>query len=148
MPSTHLSLHYHIIFSTKERRRLIRDEWRDRLHQYLGGCVKTAGGIPEIIGGVSDHVHLLIGLKATHCLADVIRDIKSNSSGWAHEELNMRLFSWQDGYGAFTVSSSMRERVRNYIAGQEEHHRRVDFRDEYLKILELHDVEYDEQYLW
>ncbi len=148
MPSTHLSLHYHIIFSTKERRQLIRDEWRERLHQYLGGCVKTAEGIPEKIGGVSDHVHLLVGLRATHCLADFIRDIKSNTSAWVKEELNVKLFSWQDGYGAFTVSNSMIVKVKAYIENQEEHHRRVDFRSEYLEFLKLHEVEYDEKYLW
>jgi putative transposase len=148
MPSTHLSLHYHIIFSTKERRQLIRDEWRERLHEYLGGCVRTAGGVPEKIGGISDHVHLLIGLKATHCLADVIRDIKSNSSGWVKNELNAHLFSWQDGDGAFTVSRSMLGKVRVYIENQTEHHRRANFKDEYLGFLKLHEVEYDENHVW
>ena len=79
MPSTHLSLHYHIVFSTKERRAFIDERWRNQLHAYLGGAIRTTGGVAENVGGVADHVHLLIGLRATHCLADVIRDIKAAS---------------------------------------------------------------------
>ena len=82
MPSTHLSLHVHVVFSTKERRSFIADDWRQDLHAYLGGCVKTINGIPLAIGGVADHVHLLLGMRATHCLADVVRDIKKSSSRW------------------------------------------------------------------
>jgi REP element-mobilizing transposase RayT len=87
MPSTHLSLHYHIVFSTKDRAPIIAAAWRDRLHAYLGGVVKNVEGIPEAIGGVADHVHLLIGLRATACLADVVRDVKAVSSRWVHEEI-------------------------------------------------------------
>ena len=95
MSSTHLSLHYHIIFSTKGRQRLIADEWRGRMHAFLGGAVRTAGGFPDTIGGPDDHVHMLIGLKATHCLADVVGDFKSASSRWVHDELHIPLFQWQ-----------------------------------------------------
>lgn len=106
MPSTYLSLHYHLIFSTKERRRLIADSWRERLHAYLGGTARTLGGVPGAIGGTADHVHMLVGLRATHCLADVLREIKRSSSQWVHETLGVTEFSWQEGYGAFTVSAS------------------------------------------
>jgi REP element-mobilizing transposase RayT len=81
MSSTHLSLHYHIIFGTKNHEPLIAPTWRGKLHAYLSGIIRTLGGVPENIGGVSDHVHLLIGLRATHCLADVLRELKSVSSG-------------------------------------------------------------------
>jgi REP element-mobilizing transposase RayT len=148
MPSTHLSLHYHLIFSTKDRRPYIAVDWRDRLHAYLGGVVRTLGGIPEAVGGMADHVHLLVGLRATHCLADVLRGIKAESSRWVHEEIGRCTFSWQEGYGAFTVSASQREKVKRYIARQEEHHRRETFQEEYLKLLDKHGVEYDERYLW
>ena len=87
MPSTHLSLHYHLVFSTTERRAWIEPAWKDRLHAFLGGAVRTAGGVAESVGGTNDHVHLLIGLKATHRLADVLRDIKAASSGWVHQAL-------------------------------------------------------------
>src|SRR6266404_5875004 len=111
MPSTHLSLHYHIVFSTKERRAFIDKPWRDRLHAYLGGAVRTAGGVAEAVGGVGDHVHMLMGLRATHCLADVVRDIKQTSSEWMHQTIRMPTFSWQEGYGAFTMSASMLDDV-------------------------------------
>jgi putative transposase len=81
MSSTHLSLHYHIVFGTKNHEPMIQAAWREKLHAYLGGIIRTAGGIAESIGGVSDHVHLLIGLRATHCLADLLRELKSVSSG-------------------------------------------------------------------
>src|SRR5687767_3902049 len=104
MSSTHLSLHYHIIFSTKERQSSINDEWRNRLHSFVGGCVKTLGGVPEAVGGTRDHIHLLIGLRATHRLKDVVREIKVASSKWIHDEFKHKLFGWQNGYAAFTVS--------------------------------------------
>jgi REP-associated tyrosine transposase len=148
MPSTHLSLHYHLIFSAKDRVAFMDKEWRGRLHTYMGGIVKDMGGVPEMIGGVEDHVHLLIGLRATHRLADVLKEIKSSSSKWVHEELKKPLFSWQEGYGAFTVSASQIEAVKNYIANQEEHHRVKTFQEEYLQFLKQSGAEYDERYLW
>lgn len=148
MSSTHLSLHYHIVFSTKDRERSIRGEWSGRLHAYLGGIVQNIGGIPESIGGVEDHVHLLLGLRATHCLADVVRDIKANSSRWIHEDVGGKPFAWQEGYGAFTVRAQLAGKVREYIAGQEEHHRVRSFQEEYVDFLKRGMVEYDERYLW
>jgi putative transposase len=85
MGSTFLSLHYHIVFSTKERRPLLRDSWHTKMHEYLGGTARGLGGIPESVGGVADHVHLLVGLRATHCLADFIQELKKGSSVWAKE---------------------------------------------------------------
>jgi REP element-mobilizing transposase RayT len=148
MPSTHLSLHYHLVFSTKDRMAIIQRDWRARLHAYLGGVVNDLGGVPEIIGGVEDHVHLLIGLRATHCLADVLREIKTSSSKWVHSELNNPLFSWQEGYGAFTVGASQVESVKKYISNQEAHHRKKTFQEEYLEFLIQSGVEWDEKYLW
>ncbi len=95
MSSTHLSLHYHVVFGTKNHEPTIQPAWRGDLHAYLGGIIRTADGIAESIGGVSDHVHLLIGLRATHRLADVIRELKAVSSGWVHNEIGMRDFAWQ-----------------------------------------------------
>src|SRR5438552_17995950 len=106
MSSTHLSLHYHLVFGTKSHQALITSTWRDRLHAYLGGVIRTLDGVPEAIGGVADDVHLLVSLRATHTLADVIRELKSVSSKWAHEEMGVRSFAWQEGYGAFAVSAS------------------------------------------
>ncbi|HJQ70902.1 MAG TPA: IS200/IS605 family transposase [Blastocatellia bacterium] len=148
MPSTHLSLHYHLIFSTKDRVSSIHRDWRGRLHAYMGGIVNELGGVAETIGGMEDHVHLLVGLRATHRLADVMKEIKSSSSRWVHEQIKKHLFSWQEGYGAFTVSSSQITAVKNYIANQEEHHRKKTFQEEYLEFLKQSGVEYDEKYLW
>lgn len=148
MPATHLSLHFHIVFSTKDRHPFIADEWRNRLHEYLGGLVRTADGIPEAIGGPADHVHLLVGLRATHSLAPFVQDIKQTSSRWIHETIGVKNFAWQPGYGAFTVSVSNRDAVKEYIAHQVEHHRTKTFQEEYLAFLKKHDVEYDEKYLW
>jgi putative transposase len=137
MSSTHLSLHMHVVFGTKQQRPLIRPEWRERLHAYLGGAARTIEVFPEAVGGVADHVHLLLGLRATHRLADVMRDVKRVSSAWVHQTIGDKAFAWQDGYGAFTVSASLLETVKNYIAQQEEHHRRRTFQEEYVELLRL-----------
>jgi REP element-mobilizing transposase RayT len=148
MSSTHLSLHVHVVFGTKHQRPSIRSLWRARLHAYLGGAAKTVEAVPEAVGGVADHVHLLLGIRATHRLADVLCDLKRTSSGWIHDEIGERDFEWQDGYGAFSVSVSLIESVKNYIARQEEHHAKRSFQEEYLEFLKLSGVKYDERYLW
>jgi putative transposase len=148
MSSTHLSLHVHVVFGTKHQCPLIVSEWRPRLHAYLGGAAKTLETVPESIGGVADHVHLLLGLRATHRLADVMRDLKRTSSVWIHETIGDQRFEGQEGYGAFTVSASLLATVKNYIAKQEEHHRQRTFREEYLEFLNRSGVNYDERYLW
>ena len=147
MPSTYLSLHYHLVFSTKHRAATIDASWRSQLHDYLGGTVRGLGGVSQGVGGVADHVHLLVGLKATHCLADVLRELKKASSVWVHEEIGVKAFAWQEGYAAFTVSPTLREAVQQYIADQELHHRRQSFRDELIAMLQRAGVEYDPKYL-
>ena len=147
MSSTYLSLHYHIVFGTKDRVPLINAEWRDRLHEYLGGTVRGLGGFPEGVGGVADHVHLLVGLKATHCLADFMRELKKASSVWVHDEIRLDSFAWQEGYAAFTVSATARDAVKTYIANQEEHHRVKSFREELIEMLERAGIEYEPKYL-
>lgn len=112
MSSTYLSLHYHLVFSTKNRRPYIAANWIEQLHKYLGGTVKGLDGFPQEIGGVADHVHLLVSLKATHCLADFVRELKKASSVWVHEKIEQREFAWQDGYSAFTASATAREGVQ------------------------------------
>ena len=147
MPSTHTNLHYHIVFTTKERLPLIKDEWRSRLHSYLGGIVKHLEGVPLAIGGINNHVHLLVGLKSSHRLDYFVRDLKADSSKWIHTELKEK-FEWQKGYGAFTVSPSAIESVRNYVLNQETHHRKKTFEFEYVELLNKSETPYDEKYLW
>lgn len=148
MPSTHLSLHYHLVFSTKERRAFIDEAWRARFHAYLGGAIRAVGGVAIAVGGTGDHVHLLIGLRATHRLADVLREIKAATSEWVHQELSIATFSWQEGYGAFTVSASQLDKVKHYVATQAEHHRHRSFQEEYRDLLVKSGVPFDERYLW
>lgn len=148
MPSTHTSLHSHLVFSTKERRPMISPEWRDRLHAYLGGIVKGLDAVPLAIGGTEDHVHLLVGIKSSHRLDYFVRDLKADSSEWVHTEIRKRLFAWQKGYAAFSVSPSNIESVKRYILNQERHHRKKTFRTEYVEILKASGIEYDERYLW
>ncbi len=147
MSSTYLALHYHLVFGTKNREPFITPAWKARLHDYLGGTVRGLDGFPEGVGGVADHVHLLVGLKATHCLADMIRELKKASSVWVHEQVGVPAFAWQEGYAAFTVSATSREAVRHYIAHQEEHHRMKSFREELIEMLNKAGVEYDPRYL-
>lgn len=148
MPSTHLSLNYHIIFSTKNRERWIDPDWEPRLHAYLGGCVREMGGVAMEVNGIEDHVHLVVGLKATHCIANVLRDLKTPSSKWVHDEIRFRKFDWQDGYAAYSVSASLLKTVREYVRKQKEHHQRYTFKQEYLKLLKTSGVPYDPRYLW
>jgi putative transposase len=129
------------------RRPLIEHSWRSRLHDYLGGSVRGLGGFPQQVGGVVDHVHLLVRLKATHRLADLMRELKKASSVWVHEEIGSRSFTWQKGYAAFTVSATPREAVRQYIASHEEHHRTKSFREELVEMLKKARIEYDAKYL-
>jgi putative transposase len=147
MPSSHISSNFHLVFSTKERLPLITTEWRGRLHAYLGGIVKGMDAMPLAVGGVEDHVHLLVSLKSKHRLDYFLRDLKSDSSTWVHTELS-RKFEWQKGYGAFSVSPSSIEGVKSYIANQESHHERRSFQDEYVELLKASKIEFDEKYLW
>src|SRR5689334_13776755 len=139
MPDTYTRLRYHIVFGTKHRLPLITPDVRDDLYRYLGGILARHGGILLAAGGMPDHVHLLAGLDTTRSMADVMQRVKANSSRWLNECGNRATpFSWQVGYGAFSVSESQMQVVRRYIAKQEEHHRKVSFQDELKAILRKH----------
>ncbi|SRR5260221_6523085 len=146
MGSTFSSLHHHIVISTKHRRPLIKPDWRPRFHQYLGGTIRGLGAVPQITGGVEDHVHLLVGLTTSTAPADFVREVKKASSVWASGHHDPA-FSWQEGYGIFSVSWKDCDSVRQYIANQEEHHRRSDFLEEYRQLLERNGIAYDPKWL-
>ena len=148
MPSTHVNLNIHLVFSTKNRQCFLAESWRDRLFDYLGGITRNLGAIPWAVGGADEHAHVLLGMRAIHRLADLTRDIKQGSSRWIHETLQLWEFAWQEGYGAFSISQSHVEAERRYILNQAEHHRRVLFQEEYLEFLRRNGVEFDERYLW
>jgi REP element-mobilizing transposase RayT len=147
MASTYLSLHYHVVFSTKDREPLIRGGVIDKFHEYLGGTIRGLDAFPQIVGGVADHVHLLFSLKATHRLSDFMRELKKATTVWMKQQGGVGNFSWQDGYAAFTVSATAREQVVLYIANQAEHHRQKSFREELLGMLQRAGMDYDERYL-
>jgi REP element-mobilizing transposase RayT len=149
VPQSYTSLHYHIVFSTKNRARAITSDIQPRLWDYLGGIVRDLGGTPIQIGGIEDHVHLLATLRQDRALMDVVREIKAGSSGWVHETLaDANEFWWQDGYGAFSVSRSKLDTVAAYIANQEEHHKKRTFEAEFRRLLERHEVAFKEEYLF
>ena len=147
MSRTFTNLLTHLIFSTKDREPMIRADMKDELHAYLGGLTKELKGKAYGINGIDDHVHMLVNLPPNVSVSDAMRFIKANSSKWVHERWK-RLFNWQPGYGAFSVSKSNVPHVLKYIASQESHHQKVAFKQEFLDLLRKHDIPYDERYLW
>lgn len=145
--STYYSLRYHVTFSTKHRKPWIREAWQDRLHAYLAGTIAKLDGRAYKVGGIEDHVHLLIGLKTTHCIADVLRELKKSATAWVHEELEFPPFCWQDGYAVFSVSPTASHKVAQYIENQREHHRVRSFREELQLMLDAAGVDYDPRFL-
>ena len=149
MAQTFTHLLAHVIFSTKERRPLLKAAIRPRLFSYMGGIIRDLDGKAFIINGTSDHVHLLVSMPATISIAEMMRIVKAKSSRWLRDQLPAETgFAWQAGYGAFSVSHSHMEAVNEYIAGQEGHHRKVSFQDELLSFLRKQGMEFDERYIW
>jgi REP element-mobilizing transposase RayT len=139
----------HIVFSTKYRQNLILPPVEEELHNYLGGTCKKLECPPLIVGGYTDHIHILCMLSKKIALMKLVEEIKSSSSKWAKSKApEYANFYWQDGYGAFSVNPGHVERVISYIKNQKEHHRKKTFQDEYRKILHQYNVEYDERYVW
>ncbi len=146
--STYTQILYHIVFATKGRRRVLDKSRREDLFRYTWGIVKNHNCHLYRIGGVEDHVHILSSLHPTVALADFIKDIKVASSGWIKDEKVFPEFeAWQEGYAALTHSLGEKDRLMEYIKGQEEHHRTVSFLDEYREILRKAGMELDERYL-
>ena len=146
---SHISAYFHCVFSTKERRPFITPELRDRLWPFLGGIARQNKMKAIEIGGVADHVHILLSLPATVPVSKAMQLIKGGSSRWVHETFpDQRQFGWQDEYGAFSVSVSQLDKIITYIQGQEAHHRQMTFQEEFRVLLEKHGIEYDERYLW
>lgn len=150
MPQSLASVYIHLVFSTKQRRPFLRDKTvRAALHGYLGACSKNLGCSPLLVGGVEDHVHLLARFGRTITQADWVKELKRVSHLWLNQQgTDHGDFEWQGGYAAFSVSQSKLEDVKTYISRQEQHHRKLSFREELLAFLKKHNVEYDERYLW
>lgn len=149
MSGTHTNLLFHIVFSTKFRRNLITQEFKDRLYEYTGGIIREQKGILLTIGGMPDHIHILAKLSPTLAVSDVLRIVKANTSKWFNETFEpTKKFRWQSGFGAFSVSKSGVPVVTKYIQTQEKHHQKLTFRDEYRLMLQRHEIDFDEKFLF
>ena len=146
---SYVSSYFHCVFSTKERQRLVTANLRERLWPFLGGIARQNKMKAIEIGGVEDHVHILLSIPPTLTISKALQLINGGSSKWIHETFpEHRLFSWQEKYGAFSVSVSQLDTIIDYIRNQEPHHRTKTFQEEFEALLKKHRIEYDERYLW
>lgn len=149
MPGTFSKIYIQVVFAVKGRENLIASAWKEELHKYVAGIVKAKEQKSIIVNGVADHIHCFIGLKPSVAVADIVRDVKNNSSKFINERGFIRgKFQWQEGYGAFSYSQSQVEQVYNYILNQEEHHEKQTFREEYIGLLNRFQIEHKEEYLF
>jgi len=149
MANTYTQIHIHAIFAVKYRQALIQKEWKNELYKYVTGIIQNNNHKLLIINGMSDHIHILFGMKPSQSLSDLMQDIKGGSSKWINDQkLIQNKFTWQSGYGAFSYSLSQIPNVIRYIENQEEHHRKKSFLEEYDDILKKFNVEYDEKFVF
>ena len=147
MSNTYSNLSVHLVFSTKDRMPLLTRDVRDHVFPYIGGIVKRQGGTIIAVGGMPDHVHIVVRLPANLCVADFVRVVKSNSSKRTNEHVTGMKFGWQRGYGAFSVSQSALSAVVQYVRNQDQHHCHRSFSEELMMLLKKHGIDYDERYL-
>jgi len=149
MAGTYSQIYIQTVFAVKNRENLLQKPWREEVFKYMSGIISNKNQKSIIINGVSNHVHLFIGLKPSMCLSDLIRDLKNNTTNFINKnKFVIGKFSWQEGYGSFSYSNSQIEKVYNYILNQEEHHRITTFKDEYIELLKKFEVEFDEKFLF
>ena len=148
MPGTYSQILLHIVYSTKHRTPWITPEIAERLYPYIGGIIRAEKGTLFDIGGIEDHVHLYLRTKPDTKISDLMRTVKARSSKWVHETFpTLQDFAWQEGYSVFSVSKSQEDAVKKYIANQHEHHKKLDFKSELLRMLDSHGIEYDERFV-
>lgn len=148
MPNTYTQIHLQLIFAVKFRSCLIKPFWRDELYRYIAGIISNHQHKVLAIGGMPDHLHILIGMRPDQALSQLLKEIKGSSSKWINEKKFLaQHFSWQEGYGAFSYAKSDLPRVISYIQHQEDHHRKKSFAEEYREMLEELGYDYDERYL-
>ncbi|MBS1542047.1 MAG: IS200/IS605 family transposase [Bacteroidetes bacterium] len=149
MAGTFSQIYIHVIFAVRRRENLIGESWKDELHKYIAGIIEGKKQKSIIVNGMADHIHVLIGLRPSTNISDLVSDIKNNSSNFINDRKFLRWhFSWQEGYGAFSYSHSQLNNVYQYILNQERHHRTRTFREEYLEILEKFDITYQSNYVF
>ena len=149
MANTYSQIYIQIVFAVAGRENLIKAAWRDELYKYITGIVRNHGQKLIVIGGVENHVHILLGIKPNIALSDLVREIKANSSRFINERKFIRgKFSWQEGFGAFSYSHSHLGNIIRYVENQEIHHRKTNFKEEYLTFLQKYEIDFDEKYLF
>ncbi len=145
MPSAFTQNFYHAVFGTRQRANLIKADLEARLYPFIGGILRDLRCTLLAINGMPDHVHLLVRYRADLSHSEMLQQVKGRSSQWVNETFaQLGHFGWQEGYGGFTVSKSVVAAVQAYIAGQKEHHKKQDFKAEFLELLRRHGIEFDE----
>ena len=148
MPNTYTQIYIQTVFAVQDRTSLIKAEWKDELYKYITGIIQNNKHKLIAINGVSNHIHVFIGYKPHQLIPDLLQDIKGSSSRWINDKrFTIGKFRWQEGYGAFSYSHSQINSVARYIENQEQHHRKITFREEYEKFLKRFDVLYEPQYM-
>ncbi|OOG76843.1 IS200/IS605 family transposase [Algoriphagus sp. A40] len=149
MAGTFHQIYLQYVFAVKRRENLLLKPWREDIFKYISGIITNKGQKSIIVNGVSDHVHVFVGLNPSHNVSDLIRDIKNNSSNFINDQKFVKgKFNWQDGYGVFSYSHSQIDNVYKYIANQEKHHRKKSFNEEYIEFLEKFEIKFDKKYLF
>jgi REP element-mobilizing transposase RayT len=148
MANTYTQLHIQLIFAVKYRAALIQKEWKERLHKYITGILQSNNHKLLQINSMSDHIHILIGLRPNQSLSALVQNIKTESTKWIKEQKLSSSFAWQEGYGAFSYSKSHLDAVIRYIQNQEAHHRKESFLDEYRNFLKAFEIDFEEQYIF
>lgn len=149
MPGTFSQMLLHVVFSTKQRERWLTEDIVERLYPYIGGIIRAENGVLYDIGGIDDHVHMYLRWRPDGKVSDLMRTVKARSSKWIHDTFpSLASFAWQEGYSVFSVSKSQELGVKKYIAGQHEHHKGEDFKAELLRLLRLHEVSFEERYVF
>jgi putative transposase len=149
MPDTFTQIYVQIVFAVKGRNSLIAENWEEDLYKYINGIISNKGQKLLAINGMPDHVHILIGMKPTCCLSDLVREVKKSSNSFIKEKcFSQYNFQWQEGFGAFSYSHSALDKVIGYIKNQKEHHKKSSFRDEYLEFLKKYEIEYSDERLF
>jgi len=149
MAGTFTQLYIQVVFAVKGRENLIDKKWKQDLHKYMAGIINRKDQKSIIVNGMADHIHLLIGLRPSMAISDLVRDIKNNSCNFINDKKFVKgKFSWQEGYGAFSYSHSQLNNVYQYILNQEEHHKKKSFKQEYLEFLDEFGIEHNDKYLF
>lgn len=149
MANTYTQIHIHFVFSVKYREGIIANSWKEELYKYIAGIIKINNHKLLAINGMPDHIHILIGVRPSQSVSDLMQDIKGSSSKWINEKKFLKSkFEWQEGYGAFSYSKSQLNRVIDYIKNQETHHQTKSFKEEYIDFLKMFEIDFDEKYIF